>query len=98
MVGGLVMGALEKLYRQPSLFAYALLARVQSLPLLFKRGKKAQPCLHCCRYSATAPCGIQNSGTAIGTYRHPSGTAIGTYRHLKIIAPDIGKLNRYGEC
>jgi hypothetical protein len=25
MVGGLVMGALEKLYRQPSLFTYALL-------------------------------------------------------------------------
>jgi hypothetical protein len=38
MVGGLVMGALEKLYRQPSLFAYSLLARVQSLPLLFKKG------------------------------------------------------------
>jgi hypothetical protein len=32
MVGGLVMGALEKLYRRPSLLAYALLAaRVHSL-------------------------------------------------------------------
>jgi hypothetical protein len=35
MVGGLVMGALEKLYRQPSLFAYALLAtrEVSASPL-----------------------------------------------------------------
>jgi hypothetical protein len=55
MVCGLVMGALEKLYRQPSLCAYSLLARVQSLSLLFKKGeKKAQSHPHCCEYSSTA--------------------------------------------
>ena len=41
MVGGLVMGALEKLYHQPSLFTYALLASVCSLYLSsLKRPKK----------------------------------------------------------
>jgi hypothetical protein len=44
MVGGLVMGALEKLYRQPSLFTYSLLASVCSLYLSSskKAKKKAQ--------------------------------------------------------
>ena len=56
MVSGLVTGALQKLYHQPSLFVYAPLTRVRSLPLLCKKGqKKAQPCPRSREYSLTAP-------------------------------------------
>ena len=54
MGGGLVMGALEKLYYQPSLLMSALLATyaVSASPLP-KRLKKTQPYLCYCRYSST---------------------------------------------
>ena len=46
MVGGLVMGALEKLYRQPALFAYSLRARVPPLSLPSKKAKKKHSSTH----------------------------------------------------
>jgi hypothetical protein len=57
MVGGLVMGALEKLYRQPSFFTYSLLASVPSLYLSSsKKGKKkAQSRSRYREYDSTAP-------------------------------------------
>jgi hypothetical protein len=66
MVGGLVMGALEKLYRQPSLFAYPLLTRVQSLPLLFKKAKKKRSPT---RYREYSPTALQYTALRV-THRH----------------------------
>jgi hypothetical protein len=40
MVGGLVMGALEKLYRQPSLFACSLLATCEVSASPLQKGHK----------------------------------------------------------
>src|SRR4029450_2582192 len=44
MVGGLVTGALEKLYRQPSLLACALLAARANFSRLGKRAAPQKPC------------------------------------------------------
>src|SRR5262245_62120406 len=44
MVGGLVMGALEKLYGQPSLLACALLAARANFSRLGKRAAPKKPC------------------------------------------------------
>src|SRR4029453_7449303 len=44
MVGGLVTGALEKLYRQPSLLACALLAARVNFSRLGKRAAPKKPC------------------------------------------------------
>src|SRR4029453_13893627 len=44
MVGGLVMGALEKLYRQPSLLVCALLAARANFARLGKRAAPKKPC------------------------------------------------------
>jgi hypothetical protein len=44
MVGGLVTGALEKLYRQPSLLACALLAAHAHFSHLGKRAAPKKPC------------------------------------------------------
>ena len=44
MVGGLVTGALEKLYRQPSLLACARRARREAAALPRNRGHKKRRC------------------------------------------------------
>jgi hypothetical protein len=56
MVGGLVMGALEKLYRQPSLFACSLLkaCEVAVSPMQKGHKKKAQSYPRYRRHGPTA--------------------------------------------
>jgi hypothetical protein len=46
MVGGLVMGALEKLYRQPALFTYSLLVTCELCPSPAKKAKKKRSPTH----------------------------------------------------